>query len=67
MILNYNDDIVKNLKVSGKSIKLSFLKIRKKSPKAPDLDENRENIKRTLKESNPKGLFFYLRKLNYLF
>ena len=49
MILNYNDDIVKNLKVSGNPIKLSFLKIRKKSPKAPDLDENRENIMKDFK------------------
>ena len=49
MILNYNDDIVKNLKVSGNPIKLSFLKTRKKSPKAPDLDENRENIMKDFK------------------
>ena len=49
MILNYNDDIVKNLKVSGNPIKLSFLKTRKKSPKAPDLDENRENILKDFK------------------
>ena len=34
MILDYNDDIVKNLKVSGNPIKLSFMKIRKKSPKS---------------------------------
>ena len=44
MILDYNDDIVKTLKVSGNPIKLSCLKDNKKNLKAPDLDENREYI-----------------------
>ena len=48
MIIDYNDEIVKNLKVSGNLIKLSFLK-NVKTAKAPDLDENRENILRYFK------------------
>ena len=44
MIKNYDDNIVKTLKVSGNPIKLSFLKRNKKSFKAPDLDENRDYI-----------------------
>ena len=44
MIIDYNDDIVKTFKVSGNPIKLSFMKRNKKTVKAPDLDENREDI-----------------------
>ena len=49
MILDYNDDIVKTFKVSGNPIKLSCLQNNQKNLKAPDLDENREDILRHFK------------------
>ena len=44
MILNYNYDSIKNLKISGNPIKLSFIKKKRKSKKSPELDEDREEI-----------------------
>ena len=44
MILNYNYDSIKNLKISGNPIKLSFVKKKRESKKSPELNENREEI-----------------------
>ena len=44
MILDYNFDSVKGLKISGNPLKFSFLDINKNSRKSPNLDENRMEI-----------------------
>ncbi len=49
MILSYNYDSMKNLKVSGSPLKFSFSEIKKPVAKAPDLDENRMEILRYFK------------------
>lgn len=53
MILNYNYDSIKNLKISGNPIKLSFVKKKRELKKSPELDENREEIINKFKLNKP--------------
>ena len=44
MILDYNDQGIGNFKVSGNPIKFNFVKSNKKTKRAPDLNQDREEI-----------------------
>ena len=49
MILNYNFDKIKDLKISGNPLKFSFLNINDQLKRSPDLNENRLEILKKIK------------------
>ena len=49
MIINYKYNLIKNLKISGNPLKLSFMKMNNNTKKSPDLDENRSEILKKIK------------------
>ena len=49
MILNYNFDKIKDLKISGNPLKFSFLNINDQPKRSPDLNENRLEILKKFK------------------
>ena len=49
MILDYNYNTIKNLKISGNPLKFSFVDINKNVKKSPDLNENKLEILKKIK------------------
>ena len=50
MIINYKDKFIKKLKLSGNPLKFNFSNDKKVAEPAPDLDENKEEILKLLKD-----------------
>ncbi len=49
MILDYNFNAIKNLKISGNPLKFSFMNINDNVKKSPDLNENKSEILKKIK------------------
>ena len=49
MVLDYNYNTIKNLKISGNPLKFSFVDINKNVKKSPDLNENKLEILKKIK------------------